>query len=161
MLVAIRGVSIVGRMHRILVVANQTLGGSDLLAVLGERLAKDECDIYLLVPVHGTRPTTDYPTFRVGPPPSEAATFGAARGRLEAGLERLRALGATVHGGVGGTDPVAAIEEVLARREFDEIIISTLPPGVSRWLRQDLPHKVERKLKRPVTVVTAKLASSP
>ena len=149
--------------------ANQTLGGSDLLAVLGERLAKGACDIYLLVPVQATKPSS-HPTFRMGtgadlpswePQPTGASSFGAARGRLESGLGRLRALGATVDGGVGGDDPVAAIAEVLERREFDEIVVSTLPLGMSRWLRQDLPHKVRRRFKLPVTIVTATLASSP
>jgi hypothetical protein len=66
-----------------------------------------------------------------------------------------------VDGGVGDPDPVTAIDEVMARRQFDEIIISSLPLGISRWLRQDLARKVERRFKLPVTVVTATLAQSP
>jgi hypothetical protein len=61
-------------MQRILVVANQTLGGSDLMAVMGERLAKDACDVYLLVPVQATHPVT-----------SPSAKLASARnGRLRA-----------------------------------------------------------------------------
>jgi len=70
-------------------------------------------------------------------------------------LDRLRGVGATVDGTVGDPDPMKAIQELVSRRSFDEIIVSTLPSGVSRWLHQDLPHKVERKFHLPVTVVTA------
>jgi cell pole-organizing protein PopZ len=60
-----------------------------------------------------------------------------------------------VTGDVVGPDVMKGLAEVLRRRQFDEIIVSTLPPGVSRWLHQDLPHRVERKFGLPVTVVTA------
>ena len=82
----------------------------------------------------------------------------------EVAIERLSAhprnsrthpLGAEVDGDVGDANPVKAIEDALSRRKYDEIILSTLPSGVSRWLGQDLPHKVTRKFKGPVTVVTA------
>ena len=54
-----------------------------------------------------------------------------------------------------------AIRAVLEDRPIDEIIISTLPTSLSRWLHQDLPHRVERKFKLPVTVVTATTAHAP
>ncbi len=44
----------------------------------------------------------------------------------------------------------------MAAQNFDEIIISTLPSGISRWLGMDLPHRVERQFKLPVTTVIAK-----
>jgi len=45
---------------------------------------------------------------------------------------------------VGGADPALAVEDVLLRGEtFDAIVLSTLPPGPSRWLRLDLPHRLE------------------
>jgi hypothetical protein len=59
-------------------------------------------------------------------------------------------------GGVGPSDPVKAIDEVIGDGGFDEIIISTLPEGASRWLRMDVPNRVKRKFKSPVTTVTAK-----
>ncbi len=46
-----------------------------------------------------------------------------------------------------------AMSEVLTRRKFDEVALSTLPAGVSRWLRQDIPHKVERKFNIPVKII--------
>jgi hypothetical protein len=51
-------------------------------------------------------------------------------------------------------DPMDAIEEILRSRRFDEIILSTLPRSVSRWLRLDLPSRVAH-LGLPVTTVTA------
>ena len=57
--------------------------------------------------------------------------------------------------GMDPPNPVKAIEDAVSRRKYDGIILSTLPSGISRWLGQDLPHKVTRKFKGPVTVVTA------
>jgi hypothetical protein len=81
--------------------------------------------------------------------------YSQAQERLEYGLERLRQRGATVRGGeVGSSNALNAIRDALRGQEFDEIIVSTLPSGVSRWLHQDLPHRVERKFRLPVTVIT-------
>jgi hypothetical protein len=65
-----------------------------------------------------------------------------------------QAAGSQVEGIIGNSDPLVAVRDVLERAEFDEVIISTLPVHVSRWLRLDLPHRVEQ-LGLPVTVVTA------
>jgi hypothetical protein len=59
-----------------------------------------------------------------------------------------------VHGQVGDRDPLRAVEDVLATGKFDEIIVSTLPRRISRWLHQDLPHRLEQKFGLPVTHVT-------
>jgi GABA permease len=56
---------------------------------------------------------------------------------------------------LGDPDPLKAIGEVLARDQFDEVIISTLPQRVSRWLHTDLPYKVQRRFDVPVTTITA------
>ena len=56
-------------------------------------------------------------------------------------------------GDVGDPNPAKAISEVLSRRQFDEVALSTLPKSVSRWLRLDIPHQVERKFKIPVKVI--------
>ncbi len=60
-------------------------------------------------------------------------------------------IGATADGAVGPNDPVHAIRDVLKDQQFDEIIISTLPVGASKWLRRDIPHRVERAFHLPVT----------
>jgi hypothetical protein len=76
------------------------------------------------------------PHDRAGDPPAEEAT------------------GTTVDGIVGDPDPFTAVQQALKETPYDEIIISTLPARVSRWLKRDLPQRVER-LGVPVTVVTA------
>ena len=152
-------------MSRILVVANQTLGGSDLLQSVRDRMTQGPCQFTLLVPAtaHAHRESTMESLSRrlaAVPLPEDArgsaeADYDHARRQLEIGIEQLQKLGAEVNGDVGDANPVKAIEDALSRRKYDEIILSTLPSGVSRWLGQDLPHKVTRKFKGPVTVVTA------
>jgi len=56
---------------------------------------------------------------------------------------------------VGSHQPLDAIAAGLDQGPFDEIILSTLPPGVSRWLKLDLPHRVERSFGLPVAHVQA------
>jgi hypothetical protein len=74
---------------------------------------------------------------------------------LELALPVLRdTVGSDVEGFVESTDPFVAIEKTLRQRKYDEVIVSTLPVGVSRWLQRDLPRAVS-KLGVPVTVVTA------
>ena len=70
----------------------------------------------------------------------------------------MAGLGAKVDGEVGDSDAIRAVRAVIESRQVDEIIISTLPTTISRWLRQDLPSRVERKFSLPVTVVTASIA---
>ncbi|MDP9219748.1 MAG: hypothetical protein M3P23_04315 [Actinomycetota bacterium] len=83
----------------------------------------------------------------------------AAESRLQLELSRLGELGVTAAGEIGDPDPVEAIRQTLAAREFDEIILATLPQGVSRWLRQDLVHRVQRKFPQKVTHVVSSAAS--
>jgi len=77
-----------------------------------------------------------------------------ARRRLGDQLVRMRNLGANVSGEVGVADPVDAIRVILHRWEFDEVILSTLPGRRSRWLAADLPTRIRRGFKLPVTQVT-------
>jgi GABA permease len=145
-------------MSRVLVVANQTVGGDDLLEFVTARMAKDPCELTLLVPATPrAHRNPDAPVPGINAPfDTEDGDYAEARNRLEQGLGALRGLGATVNGSVGDPDPLKAVQEILARQQFDEIILSTLPSGVSRWLGQDLPHKLERKTHLPVSVVTAR-----
>jgi hypothetical protein len=64
------------------------------------------------------------------------------------------AAGREIDARIGASDPFDAVQEAVQGERFDEVIISTLPQRVSRWLRRDLPHRVEQ-LGLPTTVVTA------
>ena len=82
-------------------------------------------------------------------------TIAAAKAKLDVELQRLRQLGATSAGEVGDPDPLKAIEQALGQAHFDEIILSTLPTDISRWLAWDLPHRIRRRIDVPLTVITA------
>jgi hypothetical protein len=131
-------------MRRYLVVANQTLGGAHLLSLLREL---------------GTKPSTFHVLVPATPPVdhrwTEAEAAAIAHRRLDIALERFRKLGLEVSGEVGDGRPLQAIDDVLAREPFDEIVLSTLPPRLSRWLKLDLIHRVETSFGLPVRHVIA------
>lgn len=131
-------------MRRYLVVANQTLGGGHLTSLLRE-LADTPSSFHVLVPA---TPPVDHPW-------TEAEANAIARRRLDIALERFRKLGIEVSGEVGDGRPLEAIDDVLARESFDEIVLSTLPPKLSRWLKLDLLHRVEAAYGLPVRHVIA------
>ncbi len=150
-------------MSRILVVANRTLGSDDLLQAIRDRMTKGPCEFTLLVPAtpHAHRETTmEALTRRITNMPvtdeargTSEADYEHAQGQVEFGIEQLQRLGAQVNGEVGDANPVKAVEDALSRQKYDEIILSTLPSGMGRWLGQDVPHKVKRKFKGPVAVI--------
>jgi cell pole-organizing protein PopZ len=131
-------------MRRYLVVANQTLGGEPLAEKVHACLAAGPSRFHILVPA--TQPQ-DHAVW------TEGEARAIASRRLEQALERLRELGAQADGEVGDEVPLQAIADAVRGQTFDEIILSTLPPGLSRWLRQDLPHRVERTFDVTVTHV--------
>ena len=85
---------------------------------------------------------------------AEGATLELAIPLLE------EAAGGRVEGLIGDQDPVRAVESALAEASYDEIILSTLPERVSRWLHMDLPTRLHR-FGLPVTLVTARKADRP
>ena len=124
---------------RVLVVAHRTAATPRLLDEVRARARRSPCSFTLLVPRPYWDPETD----------EAAATLELAIPLLDEA-----AGGGHVEGSVGDNDPFAAVQQAVERGGFDEIIISTLPARASRWLRRDLPHRVEA-LGLPVTVVTA------
>lgn len=133
--------------HRILVVAHQTATTAALLDVVRERAAQEDALFHLLVPAsaHGLHRVVD----------PEDWGEDEARKALEAALPRLRdAAGSEVTGEIGDGQPLTAILDAINRERFDEIIVSTLPRRLSRWLRLDLVSKASA-LGVPVTHVEA------
>lgn len=131
----------------VLVVANRTADSTELIATLRRRAARSPAGFTLLVPAvpRGLAWAAD---MKAGAP--EAVP------RAEAGARRMRMSGLEVDAAiVGDPDPFAAVGDALRAREFDEIVVSTLPRGVSRWLRLSLPHRLRRMTDIPVHHVTA------
>lgn len=139
-------------MRRYLVVANQTLGGEHLTEKIKELLAGGPCRFHVLVPA--TVPS-DHAVY------TEGEAEALARQRLDEALARFGAMGAEADGEVGDANPLEAVGDTLRDGKFDEIILSTLPPGASRWLKQDLPHRVERSFELPVTHIVGEPEPAP
>ncbi|HEY5881160.1 MAG TPA: hypothetical protein VIU11_19765 [Nakamurella sp.] len=148
-------------MRRILVVANQTLGGDHLAEVIRARAAEGPVEVLLMVPAthHTDLLVALAEAFAVQggmrPPAENYDGDVDAKDRAGAGTTWLTGLGVSATAEVVAHDPLPGIREALARREVDEVIVSTLPAGVSRWLHQDLAHRIRRVTDAPVTVVTA------
>lgn len=122
----------------ILLVGNQTL---EREAVIDEVASRAEAGDRVFVVV----PATDH---------GEEMGAALAGVRLRSVLERLRNAGVDADGEVGDADPYAAVCHALAEHDVGEILLSTLPPSSSRWLRVDLPDRLRRHTSRPVTVLT-------
>jgi len=130
-------------MRRYLVVSNQTLGGAALAAKVRTVLEEGPAEFHIVVPA--TAPSR----FAW----SEGQARAVASERLESALRWFSSIGATATGEVADEHPLYAMRDALRDRPVDEIIISTLPPGKSKWLRQDLPRKAQREFEIPVTHV--------
>jgi len=157
-------------MVRVLLVANKTLGSGEVSEFVRSRIAEDDCQFTLLVPATprwGREPASRLAgglanvSEGVESSQDNEDNYEYARSRMEYGLDVLRGLGATVDGDVGDADPAKAINDILKRKQFDEVALSTLPKGVSRWLKLDIPHQVERKYHIPVTVIKVQQGASP
>ena len=161
-------------MRRCLIIGNQTLMGGDLQEAVQDRIGRGIGAFYVVVPMtkleheaagwnSGLLDDEDAPF-----PPGEfgamldqqramrdAARERAGR-RLDGLLELIRSTGGDAEGELGDPDPLAAVRAVLAREDpFEEIIVSTLPSRLSRWLRMDLPSRIARATGIPVTPVEA------
>jgi hypothetical protein len=132
---------------RVLVVAHKTAATQALADAVRERAQRGPCTFTLLVPrtTHGLQKVVD----------PEDADEGETQEVLDLALPVLeRAAGSPVNGQIGDPNPMNAIQDAINLDGYDEVIISTLSPRVSRWLKLDLPSKI-KGLGLPVTTVTA------
>jgi hypothetical protein len=132
---------------RVLVVANRTAATPALLDAVRERAARGSSTFTLLVP------HTAKGLHRLIDPEDQGQS--EAEDTIELAVPLLeQAAGGPVRSLVGDAEPLAAIQDAINLHGFDEIIISTLPTRISRWLKLDLPSKASG-LGLPVTTVTA------
>jgi hypothetical protein len=132
---------------RVLVVAHKTAATPALLDAVRERAARGPAQFTLLVPnaAHGLHVVVD----------AEDQDSNEAEQVLELAIPLLEeAAGSSIEGMIGDPSPMNAIQDAINIHGFDEVIISTLPSTVSKWLKLDLPSKVSG-LGLPVTTVTA------
>ncbi|MGB0113625.1 MAG: hypothetical protein WBP59_10425 [Ilumatobacteraceae bacterium] len=144
----------------VLIVANRSIGGDALAEAITQRLASEPCHFHLLVPV----PVPVSPVVAIGAAAADmtpTACFDlrsereAAQERLDFGIEWLSGFEATATGELSiEGDTAVAVGMLVEKHPYDEVIVSTLPTVISRWLHQDLPHRIGRKVSVPVTVIT-------
>jgi hypothetical protein len=127
--------------NNVLVVANVTAASRELVGALLTRAENGHTSFVLVVPAS-----------------PGAGGRDAARGRLEDALVQLRGAGLEVEGHVGNSDPILAVSDEWDPRRYDEIIVSTLPASVSKWLHAGLPERVEKMTGARVTHVVSQPA---
>lgn len=138
-------------MRRYLVLANLTLCEPPLIEVIRDRMESGACQFHVTVPASHAP---------LGGSWTEADTRAAAGERLEAMLATLEELGCEADGEIGDIRAIDAALDALRAEDYDEIIISTLPPGASRWLKLDLVSRLERAVDTPVTHVISEPANA-
>jgi len=138
--------------HKVLVIANETVGGDELLALLGTRSIDVDEQVLLVCPALNSRVrtwTSDEDPARAG-----------AQERLDASLSRLAEAGVSARGEIGDGDPLQALEDALREFPADEIVVSTHPPGRSHWLEQGVVEQARQRYDVPITHVVVDLAAA-
>jgi nucleotide-binding universal stress UspA family protein len=140
-----------GGERRILVVANETVGGRTLRSLIMERSLDVREEVLVVTPALNS-PLKHWVS-------DEDEARAAAQERLNQSLARLADAGVEARGEVGDGDPVQAIEDALRTFGADEIIISTHPPGRSNWLERGVVEKARERFPVPIRHVVVDLES--
>jgi hypothetical protein len=135
--------------RRILVVANETVGGRELLAILQEKAEGVNERVLVVCPALNSQ-VRHWAS-------DEDGARAAAQTRLDASLARLRSEGIQASGEVGDGDPLQAMEDALRTFGADEIIISTHPEGRSNWLERNVVGAARDRFDVPITHVVVDL----
>lgn len=138
-------------MRSYLVVGNQTLDSPTLAAAIVERTGHGPVAFHVVVPATPIKGRLTW---------DEEEARKVARERLDAMLARLREQSIEATGEIGAPDPIEAVEDAIRGRQVDEILLSTLPSGISRWLGQDVPSRLKGSVMLPVVVLTAERETS-
>ena len=128
-------------MANVLVLANETIGGRELLDAIRDRHKEGDARFHVVVPQ--SRP-------RHGNVIYDEAVRDSAQVRVDLALAFMREEGIEGTGEVGDADPFNAATDAIGAHGIDEIIISTLPAVTSGWLRRDLPERLENETGLPV-----------
>jgi hypothetical protein len=136
--------------RRILVIANETVGGEALRKVIRDRSEGYDEHVLVVVPVLNS-PVRHW-TSDEDPARAEAAK------RLADSLERLQRAGVDARGEIGDSDPLQAAEDWLRLFDADEVIISTHPEGRSHWLERGIVAEARARFAVPITHVVVDLA---
>ena len=139
--------------RRILVIANETVGGSELLAILRQKAEGVDERVHVVCPALNSQVRTWAS--------DEDGARAAAQKRLDASLARLRQDGIQAQGEVGDGDPLQAIEDALRTFGPDEIVISTHPEGRSNWLERNVVGAARDRFDVPITHVVVDLEQEP
>jgi hypothetical protein len=137
--------------RRILVIANETVGGERLRDEIHSRSEGYDEHVLVVTPAlnsHLRHWASDEDNARV-----------EAQKRLDASLERLRSRGIDARGEVGDAEPLQAMEDALRLFGADEIIISTHPEGRSHWLEKGIVETARERFAVPITHVVVDLAA--
>jgi hypothetical protein len=141
-----------GEQAVVLVVANETLVGRELIEAVKRRAAQGPIRVVVAAPVND--PVAGYVVY-------DHTRRAAAGRRLDRTLTALREAGIPAHGGVVEHGPLDAVKDIVAQERVDELIVSTHPAAKSGWLRRDLIDEIRRAAApRPVEHVVADVAAA-
>lgn len=140
--------------HRILVVANETVGGEELLREIADRCRGRRCEILVVTPALAASRASHWAS-------DVDEAIELARQRMELSLIATRELGLKAKGEIGDSDPNVAIEDALRAFPADEIVISTHPPHRSRWLEHGVVDRAREQIELPITHVVVDLTAEP
>jgi hypothetical protein len=128
-------------MRRHVVVGSQTLLSARLLRELRSLQAGGPARFHVLVPAANPHQHAFW---------TEGEARAVAEERLITALGHFRSEGIDAEGSIGDANPANAVADLLLHEQFDSVVVSTLPPGLSRWIHQDLPRRIERRVALPV-----------
>jgi hypothetical protein len=136
--------------YRLLVVANETVGGDALRQEIRNRCRGRSCEILVVTPALTASRAAHWAS-------DVDEAIELARQRMELSLIEIDRLGLKARGEIGDSDPNVAIEDALRVFPADEVVISTHPSDRSRWLEAGVVDRAQEEVELPVTHVVVDL----